>query len=155
LIEQLDPAVSITLNLAAWFHDAVYDTHAQDNEEKSAELAEMALSELPAETIAQVRKLILCTKTHQAFDAESELLLDADLAILSAEPTQYQNYAIAIRQEYRWVSAEDYRIGRSQVLERFLQRDRIYYTPMMQAKETIARRNLDTELQNLRCAKHD
>lgn len=150
LIEQLDATGSIALNLAAWFHDAVYDTHAQDNEEKSAELAEVALSGFPAKTIAQVRQLILCTKTHQAFDAESAILLDADLAILSAAPAQYQNYAAAIRQEYRWVTAEDYRIGRSQVLERFLQRDRIYCTPMMQAKDAIARHNLAAELQALR-----
>jgi predicted metal-dependent HD superfamily phosphohydrolase len=93
--------------------------------------------------------LILCTKTHQAFDAESKILLDADLAILSAEPEHYQNYAAAIRKEYFWVTNEDYRIGRSRVLEGFLHRDRIYYTPKMQAKEAIARRNLEAELRQL------
>lgn len=146
MLEQLG-GESIALNLAAWFHDAVYDTHAQDNEENSAELAAALFPEF--EQIHQVRNLILCTKTHQAFDAESQILLDADLAILSTEPEHYQRYAAAIRKEYFWVTDEDYRIGRSRVLESFLHRDRIYSTPTMQAREAIARRNLDAELQRL------
>jgi predicted metal-dependent HD superfamily phosphohydrolase len=146
MLEQLG-GESIALNLAAWFHDAVYDTHAQDNEENSADLAAALLPEFAQ--IQEVRNLILCTKTHQAFDAESKILLDADLAILSAEPEHYQNYAAAIRKEYFWVTNEDYRIGRLRVLEGFLHRDRIYYTPKMHAKEAIARRNLEAELRQL------
>lgn len=148
-IEQLDPTHSLTVNLAAWFHDAVYNTRAQDNEEKSAELAEEILQSLQidSETIAQVCRLILSTKTHQAFDSESEILLDADLAILSADPIRYQSYAAAIRQEYAWVTEKDYRTGRSRILETFLQRDRIYYSPTLQ--EETARENLRSELRRL------
>jgi predicted metal-dependent HD superfamily phosphohydrolase len=146
VIEQLSS--SIPLNLAAWFHDAVYDARAQDNEEKSAELVAIVLPEL--EDRDRIKKLILCTKTHQAFDSESESLLDADLAIFSAEPEQYQDYADAIRKEYAWVSDEEYRIGRSSVLERFLNRDRIYHTEMMQPRDSIARENLRRELHQLK-----
>ncbi len=148
-IGQLAPMHSIVINLAAWFHDAVYDTRAHDNEEKSADLAEEILRSLrfESETIAQVRRLILSTKTHQAFDSESEILLDADLAILSSDSIRYQRYAEAIRQEYFWIAEEDYRNGRSRVLEAFLQRDRIYYSSMMQ--EETARENLRSELRQL------
>lgn len=54
------------LQLAIWYHDAVYNPHAADNEARSAELAMQHLTELalPPETIATVHELILATRTH-------------------------------------------------------------------------------------------
>jgi predicted metal-dependent HD superfamily phosphohydrolase len=51
--------------IAIWFHDAVYETHAADNEKRSAELASMALLDAGAspEVTSRVRTLILAT-TH-------------------------------------------------------------------------------------------
>src|SRR5262245_55636429 len=56
------------VRLAAWFHDAVYHSRAKDNEERSADLAETVLSgfALPRLLVADVRRLILLTKTHTA-----------------------------------------------------------------------------------------
>ena len=96
--------------------------------------------------------MILNTQHHQAaaIDIDSQILLDADLAILGAPPDQYQRYVQAIRQEYAWVAEIDYRRGRQQVLERFLQRSKIYYTSNMQTTvEPLARNNLSRELQLL------
>ncbi|MBW4561397.1 MAG: hypothetical protein KME32_09595 [Mojavia pulchra JT2-VF2] len=142
------------VQLAAWFHDIVYDTRSQDNEEKSADYAFNLLSNLgiPLDNIATVTRLILNTKHHQAAadDFDSQVLLDADLAILAADPIQYQEYANAIRQEYAWVTEADYITGRRQVLERFLQRDRIYFTPLMfEIAEQSARSNLKAEIKIL------
>src|SRR5690348_1527399 len=39
----LDP---VSLRLAAWYHDAVYDSRAKDNEERSADLARAVLPAL-------------------------------------------------------------------------------------------------------------
>lgn len=152
-IQSLQPDNKIAVQLAAWFHDVVYNSQAQDNEERSADLAEQALRSLQVEpeTITIVRQLILCTKHHQANDRDSEILLDADLAILGAAPADYQNYAAAIRQEYAWVPDDQYRTGRTQVLENFLQRDRIFLTSQLfEQLEASARRNLQAELQFLK-----
>lgn len=94
-----------SVQLAAWFHDIVYDTHIRDNEEKSADYAVDMLNTLaiPANTFTKVKNLIMATKNHQAHDIDSQVLLDADLAILAAESVEYQKYAQAIRQEYAWV----------------------------------------------------
>src|SRR5690242_20725665 len=93
------------VRLAAWYHDAVYDSHATDNEERSADMARSALSRLrvPGDRVESVARLILATKTHQTDgDPDAAVLLDADLAILGSEPEQYDRYAKAIRREYAW-----------------------------------------------------
>ena len=140
------------VKFAAWFHDVVYDTHKQDNEEKSAEYAINMLEklEIPQFIISQVKHLIMCTKSHQANDIDSQVLLAADLAIFAASPSEYQVYTKAIRQEYAWVNDIEYMIARRQVLENFLQRQHIYFTPMMrELYEEIARCNIKKELQYL------
>jgi len=142
------------VQLAAWFHDVVYDTQAEDNEQRSADYALELLSNLsiPKSTITTVTCLILNTKDHQAAvdDYDSQVLLDADLAILATNSVQYLEYAHAIRQEYYWVGDADYITGRRQVLERFLQRSRIYSTPLMlEFAEPSARGNIQGEIQSL------
>ena len=142
------------VQLAAWFHDVVYDTEAKDNEERSADYAFELLSNLgiPESTITTVIRLILNTKDHQAAvnDYDSQVLLDADLAILATNPVDYQEYAYAIRQEYGWVAEAEYITGRQQILERFLKRSRIYFTPLMsEFAEPSARGNIQAEIQSL------
>lgn len=141
------------VRLAAWFHDAVYDSRANDNEERSAEYACETLRQfgLSDEMTARVRQLILATKTHQAPDgaAACQLLLDADLAILGAAEADYRAYAAAIRQEYAWVPEEQYCAGRSRVLKTFLQRPRLFLTPPFAALEEPARANLAREMREL------
>lgn len=142
------------VQLAAWFHDVVYDSQAQDNEQRSADYAYRLLQSLniPSGVIADVTRLILNTKHHQAEpdDFDSQVLLDADLAILGSNPVQYQEYAHAIRQEYAWILERQYIKGRRQVLEKFLQRERIYFiAKMFEVAEPSARRNLKAEIQSL------
>jgi len=143
-----------SLQLAAWFHDAIYDPRASDNEERSAALANDALAALlvPSRMRRQIEEWILATKTHTVStdDLEGQLLLDADLSILGAAPGEYGAYADAIRREYAFVGDSEFRTGRSAVLAKFLKRHRIYLTPMIYAElETRARTNLNGEIQAL------
>jgi predicted metal-dependent HD superfamily phosphohydrolase len=142
------------LVLAVWFHDAIYDARANDNEERSAAHARAVLLPLgvPETIVLETERLILLTKTHAtaADDRTGQLLIDADLAILGAPETEYDAYALAIRKEYVWVPEEAYRTGRRAVLETFLRRPRIYGTDEMFAeRENAARRNLRREMQTL------
>ncbi len=142
------------LELATWFHDAVYDPRAPDNEERSAVLAAEALGQLglARPRIERVAALIRMTQHHRADagDTDALLFLDADLAILGTPPDKYKDYARAIRQEYAWVPEPDYRSGRRAVLEGFLARPRIFATPaMFEEREAAARRNLAAEIAEL------
>lgn len=139
--------------LAAWFHDAVYDPTAPDNEERSADLATARLTHLgvPNDMTELVAALVLATKTHEPGDLpEADLLLDADLSILGTDPATYERFATGVRAEYGHVADDLYVIGRSMVLQSFLERDRIFLTPAGQERfETSARTNLADELARL------
>ena len=134
------------VEMALWFHDAVYDPKAGDNEERSADLAALALSDFGASaaSIERVRHLIMLTKTHQpSDDADEALLIDIDLAILGQSVERFDQYEEQIRFEYSWVPEEVYREKRAEVLRGFLIRDQIFVTePMRQRFERSAKDNL-------------
>lgn len=143
-----DPAPA---RLAAWFHDAVYDPRAADNEDRSAEWARSALLErgAPATLADRVAALVRATADHAgAGDPQLAVLLDADLAILAAPSEPYHGYANAIRHEYGFVPEEDFRRGRTRVLESLLAAP-LFRTKTMQAQEAHARGNLARELARL------
>jgi predicted metal-dependent HD superfamily phosphohydrolase len=139
---------------AIWFHDAIYNTRENDNEERSAELAAQSLTELGVSenTTLPVQDMILATKHHQAndFSDDSKLFLDLDLSILGTEPTIYKEYSRAIRIEYSWVPKFLYKRGRKKILSSFLERPRIYYLDQMAGIfEAQARQNIESELTEL------
>ncbi|HLM57034.1 MAG TPA: hypothetical protein VK422_13025 [Pyrinomonadaceae bacterium] len=149
-----DAADYAAVRFAAWFHDAVYDTRKDTNEDESAALAERALDEMrvPSQTTGLTRRLILATKSHEAEGGPPDLglFLDADLSILGAPVDAYAAYSEAIRREYAWVPEEAYREGRLKVLTNFLRRGRLFYTGQMASRfEAQARRNLSNEIKVL------
>lgn len=141
------------VELALYFHDAVYDARRADNEARSAAWAQQAIAKarLPDMLGAYVATLILLTD-HSAppVDEESALLLDIDLAILGAEPVRFAQYCAQIRQEYAWVPWPIYRQKRAAVLRHFLDRPSIYYSKHFREQfEGRARSNLANALQYL------
>ncbi|WP_241777800.1 hypothetical protein [Streptomyces sp. CT34] len=139
------------VQLAAWFHDAVYRPDRSENEERSAALAERALPELgiDAPRTAEVARLVRLTVTHDPADGDrnGEVLCDADLAVLAGSPDRYAAYAAAVRAEYGFVPDPDFRAGRAAVLRQLLALPHLFRTPHGRAHwEQPARHNLATEL---------
>ncbi|MBT2402688.1 hypothetical protein J7I97_00520 [Streptomyces sp. ISL-87] len=146
-----DPAA---VELAAWFHDAVYRPDRSENEERSAALAERALPELgvDASRTAEVARLVRLTVTHDPApgDTNGEVLCDADLAVLAGEPDAYAAYVAAVRAEYGFVPDDAFRAGRAAVLRQLLDLPRLFRTPYGTAHwEAPARANLTAELAGL------
>jgi predicted metal-dependent HD superfamily phosphohydrolase len=138
------------VRLAAWFHDAVYDPRAGDNEERSAALAEAELAGTPA--AAEAARLVRLTAGHavEPGDANGALLADADLAILAAAPADYDRYATAIRAEYAHVPDDAFRAGRAAVLDALAGLPSLYRVVPERAEwEARARTNLARELRTL------
>lgn len=100
---------------ATLLHDLVYDATASDNEERSAAHARALV---PPPDRERVAAMILATKRHDltAADAETRILLTADLSVLWSAPDLYAFYARDIRAEYAHVPADAYRAGRAAVL---------------------------------------
>ncbi|MFF8596537.1 hypothetical protein ACF061_34920 [Streptomyces sp. NPDC015220] len=146
-----DPDV---VRLAAWFHDAVYLPERSENEERSARLAERALTEagVPARKTAEVARLVRLTVTHDPAgdDRDGRVLCDADLAILAAPPSAYAAYTAGVREEYHFVPNDAFRRGRADVLRQLLALPRLFRTPYGERHwEATARYNLASELEML------
>ncbi|TGD81455.1 HD domain-containing protein [Hymenobacter wooponensis] len=141
------------VQLAIWFHDAIYSTRREDNEARSAAMALEFLGHttLSAERRQRVAYLIERTKDHTqphpTADADLHFFLDADLQILGAPEADYWQYARQVRQEYRLVPDFLYRRGRRKVLEKLLTAPVLYQTPLFRDKlDAQARRNMQAEL---------
>ena len=157
LLEQVEDVDAAAARLALFFHDAVYDPRAAAgaNEHASAELAETMLAELRVgpSCVDAATRAIAATAGHRVpagEDATTAVVVDADLAILAAEPARYEAYVTGVRAEYSHLDDRAWRIGRAAVLAAFLDRPAIFTTAPMYAHEARARANLAAELALLR-----
>ncbi|MCK6487963.1 MAG: N-methyl-D-aspartate receptor NMDAR2C subunit [Planctomycetes bacterium] len=126
-----NPLRDARVELVLWFHDAIYEPRASDNEERSAELARTVAvaSGLTSETIDVVVGCILATRHREPpADAAQALTLDVDLAILGETRLRFDRYDAAIRAEYAWVPEETYRRERGRILAGFARRDDLFTT---------------------------
>lgn len=143
------------VDLAIFYHDAIYDPQRGDNEARSADMvrSRLAAQGLATDYVAKIARWIEATKHAgggPSGDSDLDHLLDFDLSILAAEPAVYAAYAAAIRREYSVYPDVLYRPGRAKVLRAFLAMPRIYRVPALAASwEQPARINLATELAGL------
>ena len=144
------------VELAIWFHDAVYDPGAADNEERSAEVAKQSITQADGgvELGSAVAALVQATKTHDpCLHPDAPLLVDVDLSILGQPKERFQEYETQIRREYEWVPVTTFASKRAEILENFLARESIYTTEYFFAKyEQRARQNLQDSIRALRAA---
>lgn len=138
---------------ALFYHDVIYDVLKKNNEEKSAALAETRLKEIqfPENKIALCVQHILATKAHNlSGNADTNLFIDIDIAILGFDWETYQKYAQNIRKEYAIYPDFMYNPGRKKVVNHFLTMKSIYKTASFKEfYEAKARENMSQELKLL------
>jgi predicted metal-dependent HD superfamily phosphohydrolase len=150
-LDKLDSARQLAqapaeIEIALWFHDAIYDPYKSANEEKSADWACVFLTSngVDPTRVERIRDLVLATR-HQAVavDPDAQLLVDVDLSILGANEADYAVFEKHVRDEYKWVPAMVFRKKRAEILQSFLDRPRIYSTSFFGDRyEQTARANL-------------
>ena len=134
------------VNVGLWFHDVIYDTRRDDNEERSADWARSTTRELgaSAESAQRIYDLIMFTRhAAEPVGIDAQVLVDADLSILGAQPARFKEYEAQVRSEYGWVPDAKYRSARAEILKEYLGRPHLYCTAHFQERyEAEARCNL-------------
>lgn len=138
------------VEVALWFHDAIYEKRSDQNEAKSAELAEATVLNAggPADSAKRISDLIMATR-HAAVpqDNDAKVLVDVDLSILGESPERFDEYEGQVREEYSWVPEFLFKRERRKILEEFLARPVIFNTnPFRERYEAQARVNLERSL---------
>ncbi|WP_314706399.1 DUF4031 domain-containing protein [Rothia mucilaginosa] len=153
----------LALVLAAWFHDAVYESAPGEDERRSEQLASTSLEPLVTtgllteHELQMVSLLVRATATHElpesadlpaGYEPEDiQFFLDADMAILAAEPSHYRRYMRGVRSEYSHFDDEAFRTGRTTFLRSILGRERIFLSEQaLTLWEEPAQANLQAEL---------
>ena len=141
------------IEMALWFHDAIYEPFSASNEEDSAEWAADWLQDrgLDKSVIARIADHILDTKSHDTpATLDGRFMLDIDLSILGTPIRVYDQFEVDVRREYRRVPRFIFRKKRKAILEGFLARETIYVTEYFRDKlESQARVNLARAISNL------
>lgn len=141
------------VELALWFHDAIYKPMSSTNELDSADWCAKFLAEnnIAAEVIQRVHKLIMATcHSAELVGNDERLVVDIDLAILGAPEGVYQTFEANVRNEYQWVPSFIFKSKRKEILQAFLERHRIYHHAYFyDLLERRARENLAAAISQL------
>jgi len=142
------------VELALWFHDAIYEPYAKDNEKRSAQLAKNFLdANTPDHPLKpEVVTLIEATQFHAETtdEQQTQWMLDIDLSILGADDGVFDAYENNIRREYQQVPWLIYKMKRKSILKSFIDMPRIFRTAVFYSDmEERARRNIARSIKNL------
>jgi predicted metal-dependent HD superfamily phosphohydrolase len=143
----------ISLQLAIFFHDIVYNAKSGTNEDDSVVIFVNLLSNhLEKSIIDKVSRFIMSTKSHQLSDDnddnddDEKLFLDFDMDVLSWPREYYIKYAENIRREYIHLELDDYCKRRSTFLRNTINSaSKIYHSQLYANNEQIARDNMEYE----------
>jgi predicted metal-dependent HD superfamily phosphohydrolase len=141
------------VELALWFHDAVYWPWSSRNEARSAAWAVRFLPRagLDIERVRQVESHVLDTRhVTPPSPGDAQWLIDIDLAILGQTPAIYAAFERHVRAEYRFIPWRRFTQRRQRILGSFLAREHIYGTPWFRERyEPQARANLARAIEAL------
>ena len=135
------------IELALWFHDAIYKPFSSTNELDSANMCKafLASNGVSSEATTHVYNLIMATlHTTTVNSIDEKFIVDIDLSILGAKPCIYEQFEKNVRKEYRLVPYFLYKKKRIEILQSFLSRENIYHSKYFengygeQAKNNIA-----------------
>jgi len=141
------------VELAIWFHDAIYKPFSSTNEKDSANWAQDFLLKLKYNEagIVRVGNLIMATMHQRDVSVyDEQLIVDIDLTILGSPAHIYDQFEQNIRKEYRKVPTFIYRKKRKQLLQGFLNQNNIYHLDYFRSQyEQLAKDNITRAINTL------
>ena len=153
----VEPACADLVELALWYHDAIYEPGASDCEPRSAELliAHAAALAIPASSARRAADLVLATAHTRCAaprgDRATDLIVDIDLAILGRDVLSFMDFEYSVEEEYAPSSRFAFRIARGRFLASLLAAPTLYRTEQFRARyEQPARAQLGALLRSPR-----
>lgn len=152
---------ALLVSWALFYHDAVYNVpgkSAGSNEVDSAKMFfnqpgtnfKTNMKETVAEAIVATTSHTVDTNNLNSRRAVAAITCDIDLSILGKEPAVYLEYVDHTRQEWAFVTDEQWVIGRRRFLGGMLERRRIFHTQYFADLYAVqARHNMQAELDML------
>jgi predicted metal-dependent HD superfamily phosphohydrolase len=140
------------IELAIWFHDAVYEVDASDNELRSAQLFDSLLGpHLPHERAARIHRLIRETEhPSEPEDNDARLMVDIDLSSFGLPWDEFMRDTRAVCSELAHLSEPQFVAGKCRFLNALMSRSSIYLTPHFRERlEARARSNIERHLREL------
>lgn len=133
--------------LCLWFHDAIYIPANYDNEERSFEFMKALMKPyLERHDLDRAKTIIHETACYDSEDGQFScpLLMDLDLCNFCFEPEAYADASRLVKKEFMPIRGEEvYESGRKVLLQKFLNRPRIYRTELFRDNfESKARDNI-------------
>ncbi len=147
--EELEERINVSaVRWAMWFHDAVmtFGDGSAEDEERSGRKSYQAAKQagLPTSFANATLRLVLST-SHLAdkLMLDESVLVDADLSMLGASESDFDVYETRVRREWAAFDDKGFALGRLLVLQRFLDKRRIFTTDYGRDKwEARAQSNL-------------
>jgi predicted metal-dependent HD superfamily phosphohydrolase len=138
-----------SVELALFWHDAVYVPGSPHNERMSADLLvalkPVLVVENPDAITSSVWVAIKETQTHATPTNVAAAVVEIDLSILGTPEATYDAYVRDVRAEYAHVSDAQWRQGRTAFLKGMLERKHIFRW-VLERFEEPARANMKREL---------
>ena len=137
---------------AIWFRHISNDTWRTNNEERSAYVARLKLTEahVPNAIIQKVVQYISGCKNYTApLEDDEAVFQDLDLSVFGMDSSVYEIYSDQLRKEWRRLPSFILNRRRKDFIHLLLERDNIYNTEKFQTTyELQARRNMKFELES-------
>ncbi|MBI3072563.1 MAG: hypothetical protein HYY84_10655 [Deltaproteobacteria bacterium] len=158
--DEIDSSVRDRMELALWYHDAVYIPRASDSEERSARLLleDATALAIPSGVATEAARLVRATahlsKSSGAGEpsaADEDLVIDIDFAILGQDVLRFLEFEFAVEEEYRGIPGLVYFFKRGRFLASLLGTTPVYRTERFRALyEHRARDNISALLESPR-----
>jgi predicted metal-dependent HD superfamily phosphohydrolase len=155
---RVEPSLADPVELALWYHDAVYVPGATDNESSSATwlAADAERLGIPADRTNRAAALVLATAPDAAVtdgDLGAALIHDIDFSILGRDALRFLEYEHGVCEEYASMPWWKLRLGRRRFLARVLASPAVYRTAHFRRRyEDAARANVAALLGSTRYA---
>ncbi len=137
------------VEMALWYHDAIYDPRSSDNEQRSAELfkkrARAVVTDDFCETVC--RLIDVTTHKNSPVTDDEKFVVDVDLSGFGLPWQAFNDDSTRVRREYLHLSDEQFVDGQRRFLQSLLDRKSVYSTDFFRERyETVARANIARQL---------